>query len=92
MKKKKWHIKVNGKVYSYYRDYKKEYKDRTPEQKHNRTVRAEARRKMEKKYGKAAVKGKDVDHIHGIPGGNGSGNLRITTVKFNRSRKSTRWR
>ncbi len=90
--RKKWTIKVNGKSYSYYRDYKKEYKERTPEQKKNRTVRAEARKKMEKKYGKAALKGKDVDHKKGIKGGNGAGNLRITSVKFNRSRKSTRWR
>lgn len=90
--RKKWTIKVNGKTYSYYRDYKQEYKDRTPEQKHNRSIRREARTKLEKKYGKSALRGKDVDHIKGIHGGNGAKNLRITSVKFNRSRKSKLWR
>ena len=90
--KKKWTIKVGGKTYSYTRDYKQEYRDRTPEQKHNRVLRKYARMAMEKSHGKASIKGKDVDHIHGIGGGNGKKNLRITSVKFNRARKSKRWR
>lgn len=85
-------VKKNGKTYKYPRDYPKEYKERTPEQKHNREIRREARQKMEKKYGKAKIKGKDIDHKHGIGGGNSDKNLRIQTVKENRSRKSTRWR
>ena len=80
-------VKKNGKVYIYKRDYKVEYKERTPEQKKNRTKRAEARSKMVKKHGKSALAGKDVDHIKGIKNGNGSKNLRITSRRFNRSRK-----
>lgn len=90
---KKWHIKApSGKVYSYTRNYKKEYAERTTEQKANRVTRAQARVKMEEKYGKAALKGKDVDHKRGVGAGNGAKNLRVTSVKFNRSRKSLKWR
>lgn len=85
-------VRKNGKVYSYPRNYKQEYAERTPEQKANRTKRAAARAKMERKYGKVALKGKDVDHKRGVKAGNGSGNLRVTSVKFNRGRKSLRWR
>lgn len=80
-------VKTNGKTYTYPRNYKEEYKERTPAQKENRTKRAQARAKMIKKHGAAALAGKDVDHIKGIGGGNGFSNLRITTVKKNRSRK-----
>lgn len=89
---KKWKITINGKTYSYVRDYKKEYAERTKEQKDNRVIRDQARRKMIKKHGEAALKGKDVDHKRGIKSGNGASNLRITSVKFNRSRKSLKWR
>jgi len=89
---KKWKITINGKTYSYVRNYKKEYTDRTKEQKDNRVIRDQARRKMIKKYGESALKGKDVDHKRGIRAGNGPSNLRVTSVKFNRSRKSLRWR
>lgn len=85
-------VRYKGKVYSYPRDYKKEYKERTTEQKKNRVVRRKARAKMEKLYGKIALKGKDIDHIKGIGGGNGKKNLRIQSPKANRSRKSTRWK
>jgi len=80
-------VKVKGKLYTYPRDYKDEYGERTPAQKKNRIKRAQARAKMEKKYGKSAIKGMDVDHKAGIKGGNGYGNLRIQTPKQNRSRK-----
>jgi len=80
-------VRKNGKVYTYSRDYKKEYAERTPQQKKNRTVRAQARKKMEKIYGKSALKGKDVDHIKGIKAGNGHNNLRVTSVRKNRSKK-----
>ncbi len=89
---KKWKITINGKTYSYVRNYKKEYTDRTKEQKDNRVIRDQARRKMIKKHGEAALKGKDVDHKNGIKAGNGTSNLRVTSVKFNRSRKSLKWR
>jgi len=47
------------------RDYKKEYRDYqgTPEQKKRRADRNAARRKAIKKYGKAALKGKALDHV-----------------------------
>lgn len=47
------------------RDYKKEYRDYqgTPEQKKRRADRNAARRKAIKKYGKAALKGKELDHV-----------------------------
>lgn len=48
------------------RDYKKEYADYqgTPEQIKRRTERNKDRRAAEKKYGKSALKGKEVDHMH----------------------------
>lgn len=85
-------VRYKGKTYSYPRNYKEEYRERTPQQKKNRAVRKRAREKMVKKYGEARLRGKDVDHIRGIGGGNGSGNLRVTTKKFNRARKSRNWR
>ncbi len=80
-------VRYKGKVYTYPRDYQSEYGERTQVQRDNREVRRKARDKMIDEHGKAAVKGKDVDHIKGIGGGNGKKNLRITSVKFNRSRK-----
>lgn len=85
-------VRKNGKTYTYSRNYVQEYGQRTTQQKDNRSIRRRARASMIKKLGKAAVAGKDVDHIRGINGGNGKGNLRVTTIKFNRARKSTRWR
>ncbi len=73
------------------RDYKKEYREyhSKPQQKKNRAKRNAARRKMVAKYGKAAVRGKDVDHKRPLSkgGSNRMSNLRITSRKFNRGRK-----
>ena len=80
-------VRVGGKTYRYPRNYVQEYKERSPEQKRNKSIRRRARNKMIEKYGAAALRGKDVDHKRGIGGGNGFSNLRITTKKFNRSRK-----
>lgn len=91
-KGKKKVISDSGKVYYYRRNYKAEYDDRTARQKENRTVRRKARSLMEKVLGVKALKGKDVDHVRGIGGGNGRSNLRVTSVNFNRGRKNTRWR
>lgn len=85
-------VKVNGKVYKYPRNYVSEYGQRTPTQKHNRSIRRRARASMIKSHGASALRGKDVDHIHGIGGGNSNKNLRVTSINFNRSRKSIRWR
>jgi len=48
------------------RNYKKEYEDYqgTPEQIKRRAERNRDRRAAEKKYGKAALAGKEVDHIN----------------------------
>ena len=70
------------------RDYKKEaqYED-TPEQIKNRGARNKARREAEKKVGKAALAGKDVDHIKPLSKGGAATdkNTRIVSVHDNRS-------
>ena len=86
------HVKKNGKTYTYPRNYVTEYSQRTEAQKDNRYPRMKARNKMIQKYGKKYLIGKDEDHVHGVKAGNSSSNLRVTSVKFNRGRKSTRWR
>jgi hypothetical protein len=47
------------------RNYRKEYDEyhAKPEQKKRRADRNSARRKAEKRLGKAALKGKEVDHV-----------------------------
>ncbi len=71
------------------RDYKKEYDDYhgKPEQRKRRSSRVLARRLIEKRMGKSALNGKDVDHKDGNPMNNSLSNLRATSVSFNRSRK-----
>lgn len=63
-----------------------------PENVKKRSLRNQARALMEKKVGKAALAGKDVDHItpvrHG--GGNAPGNLRIRDRGSNRGWESKR--
>lgn len=62
------------------RDYKKEYRDyhAKPEQKKRRAARNDARRKAVKKHGKAALRGKEVDHL----GSNPHGDLRKRKTKI----------
>lgn len=63
--------------------------------KKRRAERNTARRRAEKKHGKSALKGKDVDHIRTNPGGelsNSPSNLRIVNRKKNRSRTANLWR
>ena len=71
------------------RDYAKEYREYqgTPEQIKHRAMRNAARRLMIKKYGKEAVKGKDIDHHDGNPMNNSRNNLKITSVHYNRAKK-----
>jgi hypothetical protein len=71
------------------RDYKKEYAEYhgKPEQRERRSSRVLARRFMEKRLGKAALNGKDVDHKDGNPLNNSPSNLRATSKSYNRSKK-----
>lgn len=70
------------------RDYKHEYAtyQGKPDQIKKRAERVMARREVEKRLGKAAVAGKDVDHKNPIRNGgtNANSNLRVETIKQNR--------
>lgn len=70
------------------RNYKKEYENyqSKPEQRRRNDARKKARRLMIKKKGKAALKGKDIDHKDRNPKNNSMSNLRIQSKKKNRSR------
>ena len=59
-----------------------------PGERKRRAKRNTARAIMKKKVGKAALKGKDVDHKKMLSkgGGNGTRNLRVQSVKKNRGR------
>jgi hypothetical protein len=72
-----------------YSAYDREYQAR-PEQVRKRVARNAARRLMIKKHGKAALRGKDVDHKRGTQAGNGPSNLRIRNRSENRADKSTK--
>lgn len=75
------------------RDYKKEAKYHAqPEQIANRVKRNKARRDAIRKYGKAALVGKDVDHKVPLSrgGSNDPKNIQITSVHYNRSVKDKR--
>jgi hypothetical protein len=70
------------------RNYKQEY-DRyhsKDDQIKNRASRNKARRAVVKAKGKAAVKGKDVDHKDGNPRNNSLANLRLQSKHVNRRR------
>lgn len=71
----------------YDRSYQAVYQA-TPEQKRIRAMRNTARRRAIAKYGKEALKGKDVDHIVPLSKGgtNDPSNLRIVDRSKNRSR------
>ena len=74
------------------RDYDKEYREYhgKPIEKKRRAQRNAARRTMEEKHGKAALKGKDVHHKRRNVGGNLSNdpsNLAVLSIKKNRGMK-----
>jgi hypothetical protein len=62
--------------------YEKKYSKKTS---HHRSNRNKARRAAEKKWGAAAIKGKDVDHKDGNPMNNSPSNLRLRSKGENRS-------
>ncbi len=68
------------------RDYRKEYDSyhKKPEQRRKNDKRKQARRNVIKIKGKAAVKGKDVDHKDRNANNNAPSNLRIRSRKANR--------
>jgi len=70
------------------RNYRKEYDNyqSRPEQRRRNDARKKARRMMIKKKGKAALRGKDIDHKDRNPKNNSMSNLRIQSRKKNRSR------
>lgn len=76
--------KATGRDYSYDTKYQNKKK-----QVSNRVKRNAARRAMTAAKGKAALKGKDVDHKKPLKSGgsNAKSNLRVTTKKKNRARK-----
>lgn len=73
-----------GRSYSYDKEYQK-----SPEQVKNRVARNKARRQITKTKGKAAMRGKDVDHKRPLSkgGSNGKRNLRLIPAGKNRARK-----
>ena len=70
------------------RNYRKEYDNyqSKPAQRRRNDARKKARRLMIKKKGKAALRGKDIDHKDRNPKNNSMSNLRIQSRRKNRSR------
>ena len=62
--------------------HEKHYSKKTS---HHRSNRNKARRAAEKKWGKAAIRGKDVDHKDGNPMNNSPSNLRLRNPGDNRA-------
>jgi hypothetical protein len=59
-----------------------------PAQKKRRAQRNKARRAAIRQHGKAALKGKDIDHKDGNPMNGCKSNLRVMSVKQNRGRNN----
>ena len=70
------------------RNYKQEYEryHKRPEQRRRNDARKQSRRDMVKIHGKAKLQGKDIDHVDRNPLNKAKSNLRIASVKSNRSR------
>lgn len=67
--------------------HRKKSKFNNPKEKKKRASRNRARRLMEKKVGKAKLRGKDVDHKRALRhgGSNSNKNLRVQSRKVNRA-------
>lgn len=75
------------------RDYKKEYEaSRRPDRRRDNIARKRARRRMIKKHGEAALRGKEVDHKRPLKAGgsNGMSNLTIASRAANRRKQPKR--
>lgn len=73
------------------RDYAKEYRaSRRPDRRLDNIMRKRARRKMIKKHGKAALRGKEVDHKNLNPRDNSASNLSISSRRANRRKQPKR--
>lgn len=75
------------------RDYKKEYADYhgTPEQKKRRAERNKDRRAAERRLGKAALRGKEVDHINAPRKGSLAGSAtHVISKEANRKKQPKR--
>ncbi len=74
------------------RDYAKEYRDyhAKPEQIKRRAARNKARAVLTKMRGKAALRGKHVDHKDFNPTNNSTANLRIVDARTNLKRQPKR--
>jgi len=73
------------------RDYRAEYKaSRRADRRQDNIMRKRARRKVIKKHGEAAVKGKEVDHKDLNPRNNSFKNLSIASRKANRKKQPKR--
>ena len=69
---------------NYYQEYERYHKQ--PTQRKRNDARKQSRRDMVKTHGKAALHGKDIDHVDRNPLNKSKRNLRISSVKSNRSR------
>lgn len=75
------------------RDYKKEYADYhgTPEQKKRRAERNKDRRAAERRLGKDALRGKEVDHVNAPRKGSlASSSTRVISKTANRKKQPKR--
>jgi hypothetical protein len=76
----------SGRVYS---EYDREYEHR-PAIKRKHARRVAARRLAIKLYGKAAIAGKDIDHVRSLEGGGTTSpsNIRVRDIHSNRADKT----
>lgn len=70
------------------------YAPETPKEVAKASARKQARRVMERKLGKSALEGKDIDHIKPLSKGgtNSAGNLRVVSASANRARNKRKYK
>jgi len=75
-------VRIENLILEKLEGHEKHYSKKTS---HHRSNRNKARRAAEEKWGKAAIKGKDVDHKDGNPMNNSPSNLRLRSPSENRA-------